>query len=78
METDELGLAEASENLMNAIKKVGIAMEDAERAADVLAEVARQCRDIDAEIMAIRANPSLSRWQKLRIIRELKKDRRRR
>ena len=77
METDKLELAEASENLMNAIKKAGIAMEDAVRAADVLAEVARQCRDIDAEIMAIRANPCLSWWQRLRIIRGLKKDRRR-
>lgn len=77
METDEHELAEASENWMNAIKKVGIAMEDAVRAADVLAEVARQCRDIDAEIMAIRANPCLSWWQKLRITRALRKDGRR-
>ena len=63
---------------MTEIEAMGYTTEDAEKAADAVYKVLRELPPIgEAEIAMIRCNPSLSWFQKWRLIRSIRKDQRR-
>ncbi len=70
-------MKEAAERIARATAATGITTEQAVEAAEMLSGIMRRLvyapGELEHEIARIRANPSLHWWQKMNIIRGLKK-----